>query len=412
MKILFLHNNFPAQFGLFGQYLAREGWHVTYMTQRKGSKAAGIDAIVYRDREQPSEHAVGHPFLKAAGKAVVTGTSALEVALHLRHTRDYVPDVVVSHSGWGPGLFLRDVWPEAKHVSYFEWYYKGEADDVVFLSGAGRPAMEKARERMRNTPILHDLVSCDLGIVPTHYQARQFPEIFRSKMAVMHDGIDTATFIPAEAPDTVAIAGETYTPQDEIVTYVARGMEPYRGFPEFMEVLSLVQSRRPTLRAIVVGEDRSAYGRSLASGNTYKEDALERLPLDRNRIHFTGLLPRNEYLRVLQISSVHCYFTVPFVLSWSAMEAMSAGCLILGSDTDPLKEIATHRKNAWLTDFRDIQRTADELEYLLATRREHAGLREAARRTIVERFAAKDLFPAKKTLLSTLVNEGAIACGC
>lgn len=403
MHILFLHNNFPAQFGSIGQYLSRAGWEVSFLTQRKGAKADGLDVIVYRDRDQKPEHKVGHPYLGGTGKAVVTGSSAMEVALHLKHSKGLNPDIVVAHSGWGPGMFMKEVWPDAAYVGYFEWYYQGEADDIVFLNGPGRPAAESARERMRNAPILTDLVACDLGLVPTRYQASQFPALFRPKLQVLHDGIDTVAFAPSDIGE-VTIGDQTYTQDDEIVTYVARGMEPYRGFPEFMAALAVVQQRRPELRAIVVGEDRTAYGRTLPSGKTYKEEALETLDLDLSRVHFTGLLPRAQYREVLRLSSVHTYFTVPFVLSWSMMEAMSTGCLILGSDTAPVREVIQHQENGWLTDFRDIDRVAEDLEYLLATRREHDALRNAARATIVNGYAAQDIYPAKKVMFSNLVR--------
>lgn len=403
MRILFLHNNFPAQFGAIGQYLSRSGWNVTFMTQRKGAEADGIETVVYRDRDQKDDHSVGHPFLTSTGKAVVTGTSALEVALHLKHKKQYTPDIIVAHSGWGPGMFMKDVWPDVPYVGYFEWYYKGNADDITFLNGPNRPAMEHARERYRNTPIWADLVSCDVGLVPTRYQASQFPEMFQSKLRVMHDGIDTAYYAP-EDPGTVTLGDETFTRDDEVLTYVARGMEPYRGFPEFMDALAKVQKHRPNLRTIIVGEDRTAYGRKLASGKTYKEDALERLDLDMSRITFTGLLPRSEYRRVLRLSSLHIYFTVPFVLSWSMMEAMSTGCLILGGDTAPVQEVMRHGENGLLTNYRDPDRLAADLEHALATRHEYDALRVAARQTILDRYAAQDLYPAKKAFFASLVK--------
>ncbi|MGV6820816.1 MAG: glycosyltransferase [Parvularcula sp.] len=403
VRILFLHNNFPAQFGTLGQYLSRCGWDVTFLTQRKGAKADGIDAVVYRDREQKDEHSVGHPFLKATGKAVVTGTSALEVGLHLKHKKGYTPDIIVAHSGWGPGMYMKDVWPDAAYAGYFEWYYKGNADDIVFMNEEPRPAMDHARERMRNAPIWADLVACDVGLCPTAYQASQFPDLFQPKLRVMHDGIDTAFYAP-EDPGTVTFGEDTFSAEDEIVTYVARGMEPYRGFPEFMEALATVQKNRPNLRAIIVGEDRAAYGRKLKSGKTYKEDALERLDLDMSRITFTGLLSRSEYRDVLRLSSVHIYFTVPFVLSWSMMEAMSTGCLILASDTAPVREVMTHGENGLLTDFKDPDRVATDLEDTLSTRKDHAEKRAAARQTIVDGYSARDIFPAKKILFSSLVK--------
>ncbi|MBB4657822.1 glycosyltransferase [Parvularcula dongshanensis] len=402
MKILFLHNNFPAQFGAIGQYLAGEGWQVTFMTQRQGAKADGIETVVYRDREMPKD-LKPHPFLAGATKAVVTGASAVEVGTLLRDKKGYRPDLIVAHSGWGPGMYLKDVWSDVPYVGYFEWYYRGDADDITFLSGPDRPPLERARERTRNAPILTDLTACEAGLVPTRYQASQFPSLFRPKLTVLHDGIDTETYAPGD-PGPVTFGQHTFRKGDEVVTYVARGMEPYRGFPEFMAALATVQKRRPNLRAIVVGEDRVAYGRKHPSGKTYKEVALEELDLDPARICFTGLLGRRDYLRVLQVSGVHAYLTVPFVLSWSSMEAMSAGCLMLASDTAPVREVMRHGENAVLADHRDAEALADALEDTLARRDELAPLRAAARRTILESYAARDVYPAKKVWFAGLTG--------
>lgn len=401
MRILFLHNNYPAQFGAIGSFLASQGWDVRFMTQRAGSKSELIDVTVYRDREQRKEHLGGHPYLNSSRKALVTGLSAMEVAMHLRDKEGYTPDVMVSHTGWGPGLFMKDVWPNTPHVGYFEWYYKGEADDIVFMRGPNRPTQECARERVRNTPILSELVSCDMGIIPTEYQASQFPDIFRPKLRIMHDGVDTDTYSPGD-PGDVTFGDQTFRKGEEILTYVARGMEPYRGFPEFMDALELVQKRRPKLRTIIVGEDRVAYGKKLETGKTYKEDALERLDLDHSRICFTDLLSRPDYLKVLKLSSLHVYFTVPFVLSWSMMEALSTGCLLLGSRSAPVLELIEDGKNGYLTEYRDRERLADDIERLLETRADHDHIREAARRTITDNYAARDIYRAKKVMFAEI----------
>ena len=400
MKTLFLHNNFPAQFGALGGYLAAEGWPVTFMTQRQGAKADGIDTVVYRDREQPKDLRP-HPFLAGTTKATVTGAAAAEVAEVLKTKRGYTPDVIVAHSGWGPGMFLKEVWPNVPYVGYFEWFYRGDADDIAFVSGEARGVLGRARERMRNAPILTDLTAADAGLVPTRYQASQFPRLFRDRLTVMHDGIDTQIYAPGD-PGEVCLGGHAFRRGDEVVTYVARGMEPYRGFPEFMAALARVQKRRPELRAIVVGEDRTAYGRPLKDGKTYKEDALERLDLDPSRVVFTGLLPRTEYLRVLQVSALHTYLTVPFVLSWSSMEAMSAGCLMLASDTAPVREVMADGQNAILVDHRDADALATAMEDALARREALAPLRAAARKTITDSYAARDVYPAKKVWLAGL----------
>ena len=402
MKILFLHNNFPAQFGALGQYLARGGWDVTFMTQRQGAKADGIDTVVYRDREPPKD-LKPHPFLGGATKAIVTGASAAEVGEMLKTKRGYAPDVIVAHSGWGPGMYLKEVWPDTPYAGYFEWFYKGDAEDIAFMSGEPRGVLARAKERARNAPILTDLAACDAGLVPTRYQAGQFPRMFRERLTVMHDGIDADAYAPGD-PGEVTFGGQAFRRGQETVTYVARGMEPYRGFPAFISALAKVQKRRPDMRAIVVGEDRTAYGRPPKSGKTWKEEALAAHDLDLSRVVFTGLLPRPDYAKVLQVSALHTYLTVPFVLSWSSMEAMSAGCLMLSSDVAPVREMMTHGQNALLVDHRDEAALADAMEDALARRDELTALREAARRTITDRYAARDVYPAKKVWLASLTG--------
>ena len=403
MKILFLHNNFPAQFGALGQYLAREGWEVTFMTQREGASAEGIDTVVYRDREAPAG-TKPHPLTNAITKAVVTGASAVEVAEVLRAKRDYRPDVVMAHSGWGPGMALKDVWPDAAYAGYYEWYYRGAAEDIAYLGGEESTALRRARERFRNMPILTDLTACDAGLVPTRYQASTFPALFRRKLTVMHDGIDTDTYAPGD-PGPVELGGHTFRRGEETLTYVARGMEPYRGFPAFMAALAEVQKRRPEMRAIIVGEDRVAYGKAHPSGRSYKTVALEELDIDQSRVVFTGLLPRRDYLRVLQVSAVHTYLTVPFVLSWSSMEAMSASCLMLASDVAPVREMMRDGENALLVDHRDPRALANRMEEALARREELTPLRRAARERITSAYAARDVYPAKKIWLAGLAGE-------
>ncbi|CAN0474628.1 unnamed protein product, partial [Phaeothamnion confervicola] len=217
--------------------------------------------------------------------------------------------------------------------------------------------------RSRNAALLADLVSCDAGICPTQFQKEQFPPCFHDKLCVIHDGIDTEFHKPdsemrLEFPGTGRI--------DELITYVARGMEPYRGFPEFINVLDIILQDRPRTHAVIVGEDRVAYGAKLPEGDSYKKRALEQHKLDWSRVHFPGLLPRPQYLKVLQASSVHAYLTVPFVLSWSMLEAMSSGCAIVASDVAPTQEIAAHDFSALrLVDARDQAAFAKAIMALL-----------------------------------------------
>ncbi|MCB2113860.1 MAG: glycosyltransferase family 4 protein [Parvularculaceae bacterium] len=395
MKILFLHDNFPAQFGPVGAYLARNGWEVAFGTQREGAKAPLFSIFNYKPHRQITNGV--HPYAATFEKAAINGQAAARACLDLKK-QGYAPDVMVAHSGWGPGMYLKDIWPDARYVGYFEWYYQPVGPDIAFMKEEGaRNEDELLRTRGRNAPILTDLAACDIGLCPTHYQKSQFPPDLSGKLNVMHDGIDIETYAPSPGA-RLKLPGLDLSHADEIVTYVARGMEPYRGFPQFMAAAAEIMARRPGAHVVVVGEDRVAYGRKLPEGDSWKKRMLAQYGFDEKRIHFTGLIPRDQYLKVLQASSVHIYLTVPFVLSWSMMEAMSAGCLLVASNTDPVKELIEDGKNGVLVDFYNVQAIARAIIRALEDPEKHASMRAAARQTIVERYSAQEIYARKAEL--------------
>lgn len=394
MRILFVHDNFPAQFGPIGEYLAARGWEVVFGTARKGARHPTIKTFNYAPHREITKGV--HPYAGGFEKAVINGQAVARTCFELRR-KGYTPDVMVSHSGWGPGMFLKDVWPDARYVGYFEWYYQPNGPDVAFLTDELQSDDELCRTRARNAPILADLAACDIGIAPTEWQRAQFPRLAHDRLIALHDGILTDTYAPMPG-STLKLEGIDLSHADEIITYVARGMEPYRGFPEFMAAVEIVMRERPQTHVVVVGEDRVAYGKKLEEGDSFKKRALESGAFDMSRLHFTGLLPRPAYLQVLQASSVHVYLTVPFVLSWSMMEAMSAGCLVVGSDTAPVLELIRDGVNGRLAPFRDPEKIAAVIGDVLDRPEAHARMRKAARETILEKYAARDIYPKKEAL--------------
>lgn len=400
MRILFLHDNFPAQFGPLGQHLYKKGWDVSFATQRKGVSTPGVNVLNYAPHRQPTKEI--HPYAHNFEKCVLAGQAVARLAVDLKKRR-YEPDIVMAHSGWGPGLYAKDIWPNSTFVGYFEWYYTIDAPDVAFLA-SDEPADldQQLRGRSRNAPILTDLANCDAGICPTAFQASQFPAAFRDKLRVLHDGIDVETYAPAPG-EKLILPSLDLSHVDELITYVARGMEPYRGFPQFMEALAIVLRERPNAHAVIVGEDRVAYGKKLPEGESFKKRALETLKTDWARVHFTGLLPRPDYLRVLQASSVHVYLTIPFVLSWSMMEAMSTGCAIVASDVAPVRELSDQAPDALsLVDMNDPAAIAAAMVRTLEDRDAARAQGEAARALIASKYAAKDIFAEKERWLAAL----------
>ncbi len=396
MKILFIHNNFPGQYRRLYRYLKNDPAvdEMVVCTLETNKQEFDLPRVVYKPHREPAQGI--HPTLKPLEESMINAQNAFQKLAGLRN-KGWKPDIICSHSGWGPGLFLRELWPDTRMLTFFEWYYHSSSD-ATYLRSNPMSEDERVRLHMRNASFWADLAIMDWGISPTRFQHRQLPPIFRNHVEVLHDGIDTDYLVP-DPNAKLTIGDRVFTPQDEIVTYTTRGMEPYRGFPQFMQALAQVQKKRPNLQAIIVGKDRVAYGPQRTDGKTYKQEALEQYGLDQSRLHFLDLVPFDKLRTVFQISSLHIYFTVPFVLSWSMLEAMSTGVQLLGSDTEPVKEVVEDGKNGLLVDFRNPRDIARRMEEALANRGRAEKLRRAARRTMEERYAAKHLLACHRQLI-------------
>jgi len=392
MKILFLHPNFPAQFRHLATVLGKEPQNtVVYATNRPEGSIPGVNKVVYE--KSRTARAETHHYVRPLENAVLEAQGVYRVAQKLKD-QGFYPDVVYGHSGWGPTLFMKDIFPRATLLCYFEWYYNAYGSDANFDPKDPINADDEARIRTKNAPILLDLASCDRGLSPTAWQRSQFPPEFQSKIKVHHDGIDTSYFQPMpEAKLNLPRINLDLSSATEIITYVARGMEPYRGFPQFIEAIYLLQQKRPQCHVVIVGKDRVAYGKTLPDGKTYKDEMLKQFPLDLNRVHFTDLLPYEEYLQVLQASSVHIYLTRPFVLSWSMLEALSTGCLIVASNTAPVTEVIEDNVNGLLVDFFSPQQVCDRVIEALEQPEKMAIIRTKARETILAKYDLAQLLP-------------------
>lgn len=402
MKILFLHRNFSAQFRHLLFELAKNPENkIVFLTNKAGAyDIQGVTKIVYNLKRKVPENC--HSYLKVYEESILHGQSAAEAALSLKN-QGFIPDVIYGHS-WGNAMFMKDIFPDTPVLCYFEWFYNSEGADVGF-DKLPVDYNEKAKIRCKNSPLLIDLYSCDKGISPTLWQKNQFPKEFHDKIEVLHDGTDTDFFVPnPNAVFKIPNSDIELSAKDEIVTYATRGMEPYRGFPQFMAMIEKLLKRRPNVQIVIGGEDRVCYGKTLPKG-TFKQLMLENLDLDLSRVHFTGSLPYVEYLKLLQISSVHVYLTYPFVLSWSLLEAMSAGCCIVGSKTPPVEEVIVDGYNGLLTDFYDIEAMTEKVEYALDNLENLSTVRQNARQTIIDKYALKDLLPKHLQMLKELASK-------
>jgi glycosyltransferase involved in cell wall biosynthesis len=392
MRILFLHPNFPAQFRHLAVALAKTGEHqVVFGTARADGSLPGVYKEIYTTSR--GVHAETHNYVRPLENAVLQGQAVHRLGDKLKSVGFY-PDVVYGHSGWGPTLFIKDTFPKAKLLCYFEWFYHADGSDVDFDQNEPLSMDDRARIRIKNAPILQDLYSCDQGLTPTKWQQQQFPSEYHDKLTVHHDGIDTDFFQPkANAKLVVPSKNIDLSHVDEIVTYATRGLEAYRGFPQFMEAVALLLEKRPNCHVVIVGENKIFYGKQLPDGQNYRDLMVDKFAIDLDRVHFTGWLPYDEYLQVLQASSAHIYLTRPFVLSWSLLESLAAGCLVIGSSTAPVAEIIEDGVNGLLVDFFSPSEICARIELALDNPADMAKIRLKARATILERYNLAKLLP-------------------
>lgn len=386
MKFLFVHQNFPGQYLHVVQHLAAQKHQVVFITQRQDANLPGVQKIVYKPSRKASKHT--HHYLKDAEDAVLNAQQVARVALDLK-TSGFVPDLMVGHNGWGEIWYLKDVFPQSPLLGYFEFFYRYEGADVGFDPKEPKIFDTAPRIRTKNLGNLLALDTVDLGQCATQWQKSLYPARYHDMLRVVHEGINTNLVRP-DPQATFQVPGKelALSARDEVLTYVARNLETYRGFPSFMRSLPSILSRRPKVQVVIVGGDEVSYGPKLANGLTFREVMLKELgdALDLSRVHFVGKLPYPQFLKVLQISSAHVYLTYPFVLSWSMLEAMSAGCLLIGSRTAPVQEVIEHGRNGLLVDFFSHQEIADTVVQVLEQPQDYAQLRVNARRTVVERY--------------------------
>lgn len=383
MRVLVIHQNFPGQFGhLVRAWAARPGWQVCALGRSTAPGLQGFGQLVrYPPPRVGSENQ--HPYLRQFENAVLHGQSAVRAMFDLRQ-KGFKPDVIVAHPGWGESLYARDVFPEARLIHLCEWYYSAQGADVGFDPEFPTSLDDHARVRTWNAQHALNLLECDAAVSPTRWQKSRYPPALRDKIVVQHEGIDTHALGPDPRATVTTPSGVTLRAGDPVITYVARNLEPYRGFHVFMRALEKIQRVHPRCHALIVGGDEVSYGLRPKTAAHWREWMLREVKLDPSRTHFLGRVPRTHYLRVLQVSACHVYLTYPFVLSWSLLEAMACAVPILGSDTAPVREVIEDGKTGHLVDFFDTGRIAqcvlDSLESTQRSRKIGCSAKDQAQR--------------------------------
>ena len=397
MKILFIHQNFPGQFKFLAPALVQAGHIVHTLTLRdlKKSDWNGVNISRY-DIERSSTEAI-HPWLSDFESSVIRGEACFNAAKKLKES-GFNPDVIVAHPGWGEGLFLKEVWPRAKLGLYCEFFYGARGLDVGFdLEFASLEADDPCRIQMKNLNTLFHINQADSGLSPTKWQASTFPEQFRDRITISHDGIDTSKVIPNAGALVTINDSIKITAKDQVVTFVVRNIEPLRGAHIFLRALPEILKERPQARIIIVGEDKGrGYGLQRPGGGTWKDLFVAEVrsqlsDAEWERIHFVGRIPYQYFIDLLQVSSVHVYLTYPFVLSWSLLEAMSAGCTIVASSTGPVIEAIRDGETGRLFDFFDVDELAKLVCELLGDAKQSALLGEGARSFAIDNYDLQNI---------------------
>ena len=402
MKVLFVHQNCPGQFKHLAPALAGEGHEVVFIGQKDKFTPPGVKRLEYEPHRKVTPKI--HPYLAATEAAVLNGQAVARLGFKLK-SKGFNPDVMIGNPGWGETLFLKDVWPDCPLISMSEFYYRGQGSDVNFDPEFTSGPDSLLRSRARSGPHLLALEAADFAYSPTEWQKAQFPKAYHDKIRVIHDGIDVDRICPDPAARFTLPSGQVLTRSDEVLTFVSRNLEPYRGFHSFMRALPSVLKARPEAQVVIVGGDEVSYGSRPKEGGTWREVLLNEVGPLPDRVTFTGRVPYGDFLSLLQVSSAHIYLTYPFVLSWSMLEAMAAGAFVIGSATPPVEEVITQGENGWLVNFFDKDAMADTLSEALAKRMNVDGIRTAARDTVRKRYALEDCLRQQRALIDEAVTS-------
>lgn len=407
MDILFLHQNMPGQYKHLAPALAADGRNrVVFVTKRQGVELPGVRTVRYKEPRPASRET--HHYLALAENAVRHGQAAARCCLDLR-AEGFRPSIILAHPGWGEALFVKDVWPQAPLLTYAEFFYHGTGADIGFDPADPATLDSVCRARLRNTHLLLSLDAATAAVSPTQWQRSLHPTAYHHKIRTIFDGIDTQVVRPDPAARFPLPDGRVLTRADEVLTYVARNLEPYRGFPQLMRALPEILAARPHAQVVIVGGDEVSYGKPPERGGSWREAMLAEVPLGdlAARVHFTGKLPYAAYLALLQVSSVHLYLTYPFVLSWSCLEAMASGCLVVASETPPVAEVIEAERNGLKVPFFDSAAITRRVVEALAGRADAEALRAEARRTVVERYDLRHCLRAQIGLVHALTGRSA-----
>jgi glycosyltransferase involved in cell wall biosynthesis len=403
--VLFVHNNFPGQFGFIASAL-----------KQRGMRCVAIGSPTARSAEIPVRNwKLGRgttkdifPLAVRAEADLLRGHVAAETALSLK-AKGFDPKLIIGHPGWGETVLMKEVFPEAKVILHGEYFYRSEGGDVGFDPEFSTLTQEdRFRVAAKNFSMAYAYVEADRIVCPTAFQASLFPKTLQSSIRVIHEGIDTQVVQPRPNVKLKIKDGPILDRSTPVITFINRNFEPLRGFHIFMRALPALLKSVPEAHVVLIGnETGTGYGGGRKTG-TWKEAMLAELEgqLDLSRIHFTGRVPHKYMLAALAVSSAHIYYTYPFVLSWSLLEAMASECFVIGSDTGPLGDAIKDGVNGRLLNFFDVEALSQAMIDACRNPGAADAMRVAARKTVVDNFDQKSICqPAWLSLIDDVLAE-------
>ena len=393
--------NFPGQFKeLLNTLKKHENVELAFITSNQTAQMEGVNIVRY---EPPVTKPKGMiHYLSTLNRDLEGAREVTKQAIELARN-GFTPDVVVGHIGWCGLHFMKDVFPQTKLIGYAEWYYRWQNSWENFV-GEKVTMDNKAKTRMLNATSILGLESLDVSVTPTHWQRSVFPAIHQRNMHVIHEGIDTHVCQPKK-PNGLTVPGCSLPLGTKIVSYIARAMEPARGFFSYMAAVEKLCKLDSELQFVVVGRPHSAYSSGTGQGLTYREQAMEKYDCDWSRVHFCGKLTYDDYLKVLRNTTVHIHLSMPLFLSWSLLEAMSCGCAIIGSQNAPVNEVIEHNKNGCLVPFFEIDELVEQVCALLDDPQYAQQLGKAARQTVLDKYDVSHCTAQWRELILKIVND-------
>lgn len=407
MRYLFIHQQIPGQFPHLARKLAEDPSNeVMFLTRFKGAPIQGVKVARYGiDKNRVTRT---HRYLQNLQNGVIHGEAVAHALLELDKNRGFRPDLIYGHAGWGETLFAKDVFPDVPLINYCEFFYHTLGSDS-FVELDEVPELEDyMKMRTKNAVNYIALDVCDRAITPTNWQLRQYPKQYHPKFSVIHEGVDTNLLKPDPSATFALSDGRVLNAGEEIVTYINRSMEPQRGLFTFIDGTVRVAKERPNCRFVIVGRETGRYySAPPPPGETFTQMARAKIGDLAERFHFVGLLPYQRYLNLLQVSAAHVYLTKPFVLSWSMLEAMSAGCAVIGSATPPVAEVIEDERNGLLFDYFSAEEMAERICEVLDNKSLAQSLRREARRTVEETYSLERCLPQQLELIRSMLEARA-----